>query len=1120
MTGKSKDLYQCLVEDTKSVSVDSTAIKKDTHRELIIEVKPGKSAYAFLKLTDEQFTWYNVPLGRVSTRSVDAQSKGDSTLIPVIPLCYTTPDCDPKKAQGPRKGHIYIYRGDYLWRELEVIEHGHVRDVNLREYQGKDIRKSTVDSDKHILLPYEIGGKKEKIWMCFSEIQWSWSRINSMGGMNPKDFRIIDSAPPLFASDLNISKSVAQKNRSHRMQEIDLSGFKNGTPISVPVENKARVENTDNLTAKTYHKALHAKSKIAAVYLYDPIGVAINNMADYYLHQIELMGEVQAAQEHAHFKSAVMAYRSFFDADLKETYQRAIQGKWTTHYLTEYKNNSDSDKVFRNCADAVDKNFIEEDILRVSRRKEVRKKMRSAKTTHVEFMDAKYKGKSLFDSNSDFVHIIPAILDYAELPVADYLQLWSLTHNLIHFMNTDPSQFDSAMDLDNTVKSEKPGKDSDIGTLYLNSLLQPDDEFKKSLHAALFPSNEQIDIYKEEFKYAGKPTEPGNGNGTYRPAAFAYANNHFKKPHRELRKDLKDSFEFPNQVIASFIYTFTTQWKLAMEGKISTSVTDVFVRLAKGTNIPEIVGATFIDKNSPLGDRVVLSGEITILDKIKRSEKRKLAKDSANGKIKNGIKVLNPIDKSTLLTADFKDLPNFKGVPQNIELKDWIATFKSKDSSGLYRARGKFVILPKDNPYAIKYHIPEADVPNHVANKVAWMRIGDKTLPPLLGVLEVWNLVSVVSEITQKGFSGKRFSQSLISVIGIAYAMVDITARLASEGAAIKLIDTVTFNKPAVGKKTLGQKFMQVERKLLRSNTTFFKAGGAGLAGLGAFLASWDMVDSLIADDDDAAAMYGVQMVSSLGLALSTLAQGGITALAAFGPYGWAFLGVALLAGYLAYIFTDTQLEKWAKHGPFAKTVMDRMSGEYGKESDPKSQGMTSEARAYWALLSLLMTPAVKIKKDMSQHSLHYGVSYSDIVVEVHMPGFKPGQSTADIRATIQQGKSEQVLIKPYEIEPIYLDDNNPTSQIGFRYRYATPFLSSTYDKVYGKENIKVLSGDLVFRARARHITDESIIIPTLPSDKNTADHPVTINEEVIGWVYDEKELTRPRVYEPELYAL
>ena len=184
MTSSANDVWQ--------LSPNSCDLQKEKHRELVFDnLTTNRTKRVSLMFKDAELGGtYKVPLGRVTPRTHDTGSLKENVIVPVVPMIYTTPDHDKYEAISARKGWIYIFVDGHLWRELEIIDRSYMRDVNLTYYQGRDRRPSTCERDKRIALPYKIGGKKQEVEMAFSETQWSWDYINSLGGMASDDPRL------------------------------------------------------------------------------------------------------------------------------------------------------------------------------------------------------------------------------------------------------------------------------------------------------------------------------------------------------------------------------------------------------------------------------------------------------------------------------------------------------------------------------------------------------------------------------------------------------------------------------------------------------------------------------------------------------------------------------------------------------------------------------------------------------------------------------------------------------------------------------------------------------------------------------------------------------------------
>jgi len=162
------------------------------------------------------------------------------------------------------------------------------------------------------------------------------------------------------------------------------------------------------------------------------------------------------------------------------------------------------------------------------------------------------------------------------------------------------------------------------------------------------------------------------------------------------------------------------------------------------------------------------------------------------------------------------------------------------------------------------------------------------------------------------------------------------------------------------------------------------------------------------------------------------------------------------------------------------------------------------------------MTPCVTIKRDPSTVP-------ATVLVDVVAPGFEPGRSSINVLATvgteyrmspaqrataIRNGfanvsameswtEGAQVPMMLLEWSPRYAHDG--LTQIGIRYRFAYP-------------DLPVGGGERRFttlRTRARHITTDQLIIPTIPGDEQSRQaDPNHIDPDVPGWVYAQQTVS------------
>ncbi|KIH76538.1 hypothetical protein SAMN05660860_01657 [Geoalkalibacter ferrihydriticus] len=285
--------------------IDGEGDAAQRYRELVIDdLNPGTQKLslvmrdlAFSNYSPEDREFIVLPLASAApTVPTDAPRPScieeyPNFVIPIIPKRYATPEPDQTRAQELRKGWLYVYRNGYLWRELEVLAHGHTRDVNLRRHQGKDERPASGETDSRVIIPYKMAGRHQQIEIAYSEVQWSWARINALGGMDtdPKE-------EPRLRPDTSrpqISKEEAAAMRRARMQDFtaELRRFIAG-------EDTENIQSVENCTEEIYSLHLHRFSKLPVVYVHDPIGVAKDLATEVFIRRNEyLQGRNQAAEE-------------------------------------------------------------------------------------------------------------------------------------------------------------------------------------------------------------------------------------------------------------------------------------------------------------------------------------------------------------------------------------------------------------------------------------------------------------------------------------------------------------------------------------------------------------------------------------------------------------------------------------------------------------------------------------------------------------------------------------------------------------------------------------------------------------------------------------------------------
>ncbi|MBX8592803.1 hypothetical protein K5D56_25860 [Pseudomonas cichorii] len=123
----------------------------------------------------------------LSTREEESIQR--NTLLSVLPLArlpgYDKPNEYPRGGL-PRRGRIYVFWRDVLWRELETDGQGQLFEVDVAHWRAvaqqlgnADKRDPVAVKQQVILLPMLLQGRfvADQLRMAYSELPWSWEYI-------------------------------------------------------------------------------------------------------------------------------------------------------------------------------------------------------------------------------------------------------------------------------------------------------------------------------------------------------------------------------------------------------------------------------------------------------------------------------------------------------------------------------------------------------------------------------------------------------------------------------------------------------------------------------------------------------------------------------------------------------------------------------------------------------------------------------------------------------------------------------------------------------------------------------------------------------------------------------
>lgn len=227
-----------------------------------------------LRYADTQGGDYAIPLA-MDVESHDYDSLGrmewEHVLVPLSLRRYATPKLDTGESVSlATGGFVYVFRDGHLWRELKVVAYGALADVNLAREKGKDVRQATVRADTVLLVPYLLKNEQPQIEICYSPVQWSWARIQAMGGMAADDPRLAVESEVKVAPGADTDE--ARELRRLRMQRVDIEHDKayfHRPYLKAPrgvTSNSAEDSHVADVSAPGEYRLTY--------YLFDPIGVA------------------------------------------------------------------------------------------------------------------------------------------------------------------------------------------------------------------------------------------------------------------------------------------------------------------------------------------------------------------------------------------------------------------------------------------------------------------------------------------------------------------------------------------------------------------------------------------------------------------------------------------------------------------------------------------------------------------------------------------------------------------------------------------------------------------------------------------------------------------------------
>ncbi|MED5239965.1 MAG: hypothetical protein VX379_10350 [Pseudomonadota bacterium] len=1009
-------------------------------RHLVIPCKKGQTnRHAFLRLADPQHGWLNLPLGTVTTlphQEALAQASAPVTnvsnlLVPVVPLVYTTPTLEREQATPPRAGRLYLFVNGYLWRELECLGDGgeggthyagHYKDVNLQYVCGLDPEKrpATGTVINRITVPFRIGNQAPTLEIAYAEVAWSWEYINSLGGMHPDDFRLKDRTVTMPSAE---QQAQAAERRTRRLQRLDLSGIELGFPFQDCRDNIAACESAEHSPANLHFLPLSQRQHVPAVYLHDPLGISQQLVADVQVRTAALKEQLAQMQAHPHYQSAVLINRVCFDPALWNKSSR--EGASGQMSRPTYDQKGLAARAQRNAASKIDRQFLQETVLRTAERKALRQALNQSLQSLADFWVAEPKSPP-----SDWVSLEAVLEDFAAQQGPAVVQLYhraALHLTPLHSASAD-------IDMGHDLLSEEDQNLQRPGGPVLARLLDEEDP----LHQLLFPSKDSVDA----FAYGGLQASPADvpvGQCPVHALRQAFQPDPLRQQEEEA--SLAGLLKISDTLFANMETLLLAAWAQTGRGEDAhQQALETTTRLGKAAGYAQFQESRVARPNETLakGERPVGAQHLDLDNTPVPSRTPDPEFDSREWAQRlydrHGAIIAGWDDIHEARVAGSPD-PRIQAAPEAI----WVQQGESIKTRSALLVSSKAWLMAlaeaRHRPYASGH-------PPLTATLAKGIHLGQQVMPPLLYPLEIMNLVAAWKAYAQKKNAGNDAAFEKVyayaASAGVTIASLSLINHLFTPEKVHAYLTPAKSMKPMfahsmkVMQTTMTGEFRKIKR-LQGVRYIDFAAGTiTALEGVFQFYQAFVHADR---NDVDAALLYGVSGGGFIGAGVSQIIQARLKAAARdaiknavarnllqsranqFGLWGWAFMAVGLVASLAAHYLSDTQLETWAKDGPFADTH---------PNSTRDSLASLTPEQTWLALILAIQPPRLTLQRYPAYQT--QGAAWSRATVQ---PGAVPEDSSITLRAEALHKESNQPHQATALVEPCF---NDAGQQIGLHY--------------------------------------------------------------------------------------
>ncbi|ADZ92273.1 toxin VasX [Marinomonas mediterranea] len=341
-------------------------------REMVMEnVTEGEKKLSLI-FRDDKHGHNKIPLYRgIPVPKEEPQETQQVALVPAYFAFRDYDTIDPEREQYNRPlrdGWLYIYLNGYLWRELQVVSEGqtgcHYRDVNLAYERRSYPRAATGEVCREVVLPARINDEDAVVQVGFSEQQWSWERIDQLGGMNDEDPRQNYPNEGRERAVTSYSDEFCEKQRTQRLTLLEhLSAYRmhfEGLDESSPIRLRES-EEFDPEYRK--HILLQLQQSVPFVVIEDAIGQA-RYYAEAQSEMIDLLSSLVKTMTNAELPAdAHPLHRKNADELRQKVADCRLATLLNQHYFAPIDQQLQRDDLSEDEREALDKRVEERELL-------------------------------------------------------------------------------------------------------------------------------------------------------------------------------------------------------------------------------------------------------------------------------------------------------------------------------------------------------------------------------------------------------------------------------------------------------------------------------------------------------------------------------------------------------------------------------------------------------------------------------------------------------------------------------------------------------------------------------------------------------------------------------------